>query len=162
MSTDTYKCYGCSGSPGPCGIDASTKDLLGQVSVGCRMAVQSMNQIMEHVEDAELLKLINRYKMQHEELEGDANDLLRKAGEVPPDPSLAGTAFSWISTEMKLTWNNETGEAAKLLMDGCNMGIQSISEYLNKNSSASSTSKELAARLISVEEELSRKLKKYL
>lgn len=161
MSTGAYKSCGCR-ETGPCGIDASTKDVLGQISVGCQMAVKSMNQIMEHVEEAALLKLINKYKMRHEELESDANDLLRKAGELPPEPPMAGSAFSWISAEMKLTWDDSTHQAAKLLMDGCNMGIQSISEYLNDNPKASSTSKELASQLVSLEEEFLQDLKPYL
>lgn len=33
-----------------------------------------MNQIMEHVDDSGMLKLINRCKMRHEELQADAND----------------------------------------------------------------------------------------
>ena len=79
MGKGGYGTFG-SGSCGPCGIDASTKDVLGQVSVGCQMAEDSMNQIMEHVDDGGMLKLINRCKMRHEELQADANDLLRKAG----------------------------------------------------------------------------------
>lgn len=160
MSTGTYKEF--KGSSSPCGIDVSTKDVLGQISVGCQMAVKSMNQIMEHVEDAQLLKLMNKFRMRHEELESDANDLLRKAGETPPNPPAAGSAFSWISAEMKLTLNDDVHEAAKLLMDGCNMGIQSLSEYVNDNPGASSTSKELASQLISAEEEFLQELKAYL
>ena len=160
---DTMKDRHCGhAGAGPCSIDTSTKDVLGQISVGCQMAVRSMNQIMEHLEDAGLLKLVNRYRMRHEELESDANDLLRKAGEAPPEPPMAGSAFSWISTEVKLSWKEDSSQAAKLLMDGCNMGIQSISEYVNSNPDASQTSKELASQLIAMEEELMQELKEYL
>lgn len=162
MRTETYKGCGCQNTSGPCGIDASTRELLGEVSVGCRMAVTSMNQIMEHTDDAALLKMVNKYKMRHEELESDASDLLRKAGETPPEIPAAGSAFSWISAEVKLAWNNDTQEAAKLLMDGCNMGIQAIGGYLNDYPGASQTSKELASQLISLEEEFMRELKAYL
>ena len=163
MGKGAYGTFGC-GSCGPCGIDASTKDVLGQVSVGCQMAEDSMNQIMEHVDNSGMLKLINRCKMRHEELQADANDLLRKAGETPPEPSVAGSAFSWLSAEVKMAMNDDTDthEAAKLLMDGCSMDIQSISEYVNDNPGASSTSKELASQLIALEEELMRELKVYL
>lgn len=162
MGTGTHRGCEFKSSPSPCSIDTSTKDVLGQISVGCRMAVKSMNQIMEHVEHAKLLKLINKFKMRHEELESDANDLLRKAGETPPELPAAGSAFSWISAEMKLTWNDNVHEAAKLLMDGCNMGIQSLSESLNDFPSASSVSKELASQVISLEEEFLQELKAYL
>ena len=77
---------------------------------------------------------------------------------------MAGNVFSWLSAEVKMAMNDDTDthEAAKLLMDGCNMGIQSISEYVNDNPGASSTSKELASQLIASEEELMRELKVYL
>ena len=58
--------------------------------------------------------------------------------------------------------NNLVYKAAKLLMDGCNIGIQAISEYVNDNPGASSTSKELASQLSASEEELMRELKVYL
>ena len=123
-----------------------------------------MNQSMETVSDSGMLKLINRCKMRHEERQADANDLPRKAGEPPPEPSVAGNVFSWLSAEVKMAMNDDTDthEAANLRMDDCSTGIQSISDSVNDNPGASSTSKELASQLIASEEELMRELKVYL
>ena len=163
MGKGAYGTFGC-GSCGPCGIDASTKDVLGQVSVGCQMAEDSMNQIMEHVDDSGMLKLINRCKMRHEELQADANDLLRKAGETPPEPSVAGNVFSWLSAEVKMAMNDDTDthEAAKLLMDGCNMGIQTLGERMNTLNQADSGAQALARKIIKAEQDLMKELQAYL
>lgn len=161
MSTGRFGC-GCGSGSGPCGIDGPTRDVLGEISVGCQMAMDSMDQIAGHVDDASLLKLIQRYRRRHEELEADAADLLRKAGERPPEPGMSKSAFAKVMAGVKLNWDESRHEAAKLLMDGCNMGIQSISEYMNRNPEASQTSKELAHQLVVLEEEMVQDLKEFL
>ena len=48
------------------------------------------------------------------------------------------------------------------MMDGCNMGIQSVSEYLNQYPQASQESKSLAKKLVETEEMFMKELKKFL
>ena len=57
------------------------------------------------------------------------------------------SAFSWLSTEMKMMFKDDNNQIAKIMMNGCNMGIQSISEDINKYSNASSESVSLAKSL---------------
>jgi hypothetical protein len=143
-------------------MDVSTKDILGEISVGCDMATGSMDHIMEHVQDENFLKMIHKYRVRHEELGTDAKDLFRKAGEKPPELGKAAGAFAWVTEEMKLAWNDPTKESAKLLMNGCNMGIQTISSYVNDNPQASQTSKDLAGQLIDTEEAFMQDLEAYV
>ena len=53
-------------------------------------------------------------------------------------------------------------QAAKILMDGCNMGIQSLSEYINKYKAASKESISIAKSLIKTEEDFMCDLKKFI
>ena len=71
-------------------------------------------------------------------------------------------AMSWISTEMKMLMREDSTQIAKIIMDGCNMGIQSVSEYVNKNKLASDDSIRLAKNLIKTEEDLMEEMKKFL
>ncbi len=43
---------------------------------------------------------------------------------------------------------------ADLITDGCNMGIKSLSKYLNQYKAADEQSKDIAKRLIQLEEKL--------
>ncbi len=53
-------------------------------------------------------------------------------------------------------------QIAKLMMDGCNMGIQSISEYQNKYKEASKEATELAKKLVKTEENFMQEMKQFL
>ena len=57
---------------------------------------------------------------------------------------------------------NSDSQIAKVLMDGCNMGIQSLSEYRNEYTGASEEAKKIAEKLISLEEDFMSGLKKFL
>ena len=70
--------------------------------------------------------------------------------------------MSLLSTEMKMLMNNTSAQAAKLMMDGCNMGIQTVSENLSKYGGADKEADDLAKRLIAMEEEFMSKLKLFL
>lgn len=44
--------------------------------------------------------------------------------------------MSWIKTNMKLAMNTSDETIAKLMTDGCNMGVKSLSRYLNQYKAA--------------------------
>lgn len=56
-------------------MDEQTRKLLEECSVGCRMAVESFEQIKEYVKDTEFKKLINEYTEKHRALEDEAVSL---------------------------------------------------------------------------------------
>ena len=51
---------------------------------------------------------------------------------------------------------------ADLITDGCNMGVKSLSRYLNQYKAADEQSKNIAKRLIQLEEGLSVNMRSYL
>ena len=51
---------------------------------------------------------------------------------------------------------------ADLMTDGCNMGVKSLSKYLNQYEAADEASKSLAKRLIGMEERLAQQIRPYL
>jgi hypothetical protein len=63
---------------------------------------------------------------------------------------------------MKMLVKRSDTEIAKIMMDGCNMGIQSIVEKSHEYANASEESKNLAERLVKEEEDFMEKLKQYL
>jgi len=63
---------------------------------------------------------------------------------------------------MKMMMHPSDHEVAKIMMDGCNMGIQSVSEYVNKYHDASQESQDSAKKLIKIEEEFMREMKGFV
>lgn len=141
---------------------SQTVELLKECNSGCKMAINSMDQVMDYVKDAKQLELIHSYEKKHENLEEQISEQLILNGAKEEEPGMMASAISWISTEMKMTMNQSDSQVAKIMMDGCNMGIQSVAEYLNKYIGASKESKELAKELLKVEESFMREMKQFL
>ena len=51
---------------------------------------------------------------------------------------------------------------ASLMTDGCNMGVKSLNKYLNKYKAADEVSKDIAKRLINLEEKLAIDIRQFL
>ncbi len=63
---------------------------------------------------------------------------------------------------MKLGMEESDGTIADLMTDGCNMGVKSLNRYLNQYKAADEVSKDIAKRLINLEEKLTIDIRKFL
>ena len=71
-------------------------------------------------------------------------------------------SMSWIKPNVKLAMEDTDATVADLMTDGCNMGVKSLSRYLNQYKAADEQSKNIAKRLIQLEEGLSVNMRSYL
>lgn len=143
-------------------MNEDTRKLLEECNSGCKMALGSMKQVKEYIQDEKLKKIVESYKQKHEQLEMESSNLLKEAGNSEKEPGVMASMFSWFTTEMKLMIEDDGHQIAKLMMDGCNMGIQSISEYQNKYKEASKEATELAKKLVKTEENFMQEMKQFL
>ena len=67
-----------------------------------------------------------------------------------------------MKTNMKLMVDDSDATIADLMTDGCNMGVKSLNRYLNEYKAADENSKDIAKRLINLEERLAIDIRKYL
>jgi hypothetical protein len=70
--------------------------------------------------------------------------------------------MSWVKTNWEMLIDGTDSKIAELMIDGCNMGIKSLSRYMNQYKAADERSKDLAKRLISSEEKLSNNMRQYI
>ena len=70
--------------------------------------------------------------------------------------------MSWMKTKVELVVNESDNTIADLMTDGCNMGVKSLSRYLNQYAAADEASKDITKRLIKLEEKLSVDMRDYL
>ena len=70
--------------------------------------------------------------------------------------------MSWIKTNMKLAMNTSDETIAELMTDGCNMGVKSLSRYLNQYKAADDRAKGITKKLINLETDLCSDLRVYL
>lgn len=143
-------------------MNEHTLKLLEECNSGCKMAVDSMNQALGYAKDSDLKTLLQLYKEKHERLEQESTDLLRESGHEEKEPGIMASAFAWATGEMKLMWEDDNNQIAKLMMNGANMGIQSITEYRHKYAKADEQAQTIAKKLVRVEEEFLQELKRFL
>ena len=136
--------------------------LLKECSSGCKMAIKSIGQIYEYVKDEKLADLLNAYRDKHEKFDQEITELLNENGKEEEEPSAMAKVCSWFDIEVKMFMNADEHQIAKLMMDGCNMGIQKLSEYVNKYTGASDEYVKLAKRIIKAEEDFMTEMKQFV
>lgn len=143
-------------------MNEDTIYLLRECNAGCKSATNSMEQVKPYISNEKLLSTINEYNDKHIKLGDECHQMLNEYNEEEKDPQITAKAFSWISTEMKLMMNNDTHKIADIMIDGCNMGIKSVSKYINKYEAASNESMNLAKKLVKIEQEFMNVMLEYL
>ena len=98
----------------------------------------------------------------HEKLQKEIQMLLEKYHDTGKNPNPMAQSMSWIKTNVKLAMEDTDATVADLMTDGCNMGVKSLSRYLNQYKAADEQSKNIAKRLIQLEEGLSVNMRSYL
>ena len=127
-----------------------------------KMAAESLGQIRDMVSDQELWKDITESYEKHQELDAKIKKTLSAMEEEGKEPGKMASAWSWMSTEMRMLAKGGDKEAASIVTDGCNMGIKTICGYKNQYSGASKAVMEIADELTGMEENLRDHMKKFL
>ena len=117
---------------------------------------------MDDVKSGELKGILNESLSTNENLQTDLRKLLQTYHDDGKEPNPMVKGMSWFKTKVKLTADNSDSTIAELMIDGCNMGVKSLSRYLNQYKAADEHSKELAGHLISAEEKLSVTMRQFL
>ena len=143
-------------------IEQDTIKLLRECDAGIKMGIDSIEEVLDYVGDEKLEKLLTKCKDEHVGLEDEINRLLDKYHDDGKEPALIAQGMSWMKTNMKLAMNESDSTIADLMTDGCNMGVKSLNKYMNKYKGADEVSKDIAKRLINLEEELTVNIRQYL
>lgn len=139
-----------------------TIKLLKECDAGSKMAVSSIDDVLDNVESKELLELLKETKKHHEKLGNDLHSMLNEHQADEKEPSMIAKGMSKMKTNVKIGMDHSDETIADLIVDGCDMGIKSLQRYLNKYPASDKSAKDVANRLISIEDELRRKLYAYL
>lgn len=143
-------------------INDDTIKLLRECNSGVKMGVISLDDVLGHVHDENLEKRLSECKQEHESLGDETHDLLNEYHDAGKEPNPMEKGMSWVKTNVQLAMNDSDKTIADLITDGCNMGVKSLSRYLNQYKAASEKAKDIAKRLINLEERLVVDLRAYL
>ena len=143
-------------------MEDDTIKLLRECNAGIKMGVSSIDEILDETTDPKLMQMLENVKEEHKRLGSETHRLLNDYDDAGKDPSPIDKGMSWIKTNVMMAVDAGDNTIADLITDGCNMGVKSLSRYLNKYKAADAQSKKIAKELIACESQLAEGLRPYL
>ena len=143
-------------------IHSDTIKLLRECNAGIKMGVASIEDVVDRVVDYDMYNILNKSRDEHNELGSKTRQLLNDYDDSGKEPNPIVKGMSKMKTTIKLTVNSTDAAVADLMTDGCNMGVKSLSRYLNQYPAAEEQVKDIAKKLIKIEEKLSVDMRSFL
>ena len=143
-------------------VEQDTIKLLRECDAGIKMGVSSIEDVVDHVKEKAFREKLVNCKKEHQTLQQEIDQLLDKYHDDGKEPNPIAKSMSWIKTNAKLAVDESDNTVADLMTDGCNMGVKSLSKYLNQYKAADENSKNIAKDLISIEAVLAENIRTYL
>lgn len=143
-------------------IHQDTIKLLRECDAGIKMGVDSIDEVRDYAKSAALKDALTECKSQHDKLKDELQQALERFGDDGKDPNPMAKSMSRVKTNFKLGLDMSDATIADLITDGCNMGIKSLSRYLNEYKAADESAKDITKKLISQEQQLVGQMRPYL
>ncbi len=142
--------------------ETDTEKLLKETDAGCKTAVNSIEAVIDRAESDRMRRLLQESLDTHQKLGEDVGAMLRENGEEGKSPNPMARGMAQMKIDMKMMMENSDHTIATLMMDGCNMGIQKLCEYVNQYAAASTEAKDMAKKLIDAETKFMEDLRAFL
>ena len=143
-------------------IEQDTIKLLRECDAGIKMGVSSIDDVLDATQDAKLRQVLVQSKQEHEKLKSEIQTHLNRFHDEGKNPNPIAKSMSWMKTNMKMGMEPSDHTIADLMTDGCDMGVKSLSRYLNQYKAADEFSKDITKRLIAIEDSLGENMRGYL
>lgn len=143
-------------------IEHDTIKLLRECDAGVKMGTASIDEVLGYVSADAFKKYLIDCKNEHIKLDHEIQRVLAQYEDEGKDPDPIAKGMSWMKTSVKLALNESDKTIADLMTDGCNMGVKSLNRYLNQYEAADEVSKDIAKRLINLEERLAIDIRRFL
>ena len=143
-------------------IEQDTISLLRECDAGIQMGVSSIDQVLGDVQDSKMRALLSSSKDEHHRLMKEVQSTLDRFHEDGKNPNPMAKTMATVKTNMEMMMKPSDATIADLITDGCNMGVKSLSKYLNQYAAADENAKDVCKKLISMEEQLAKDLRGYL
>ncbi len=143
-------------------IEQDTIRLLRECDAGVKMGVSALSEVIDDAQDAKLRDMLASNRQKHEALSASIEAALDRFHDDGKNPNPMAKTMSTVKTNMELMMKPTDATIADLIIDGCNMGVKSLSKYLNEYKAADESAKDICKKLIALEEQLAKDLRGYL
>ena len=107
-------------------------------------------------------ELIKKYNTDHIKLHEECHLILNEAGAEDKEPNMMAKMMGKLQSQMKLMSSGDTKKAAEILTDGCNMGMKTLSEFMNQYKNADSRAIMICEKIYQIEDQMMDELRAYL
>ena len=143
-------------------VEQDTIKLLRECDAGIKMGVSSIDDVLEYTSDEQFKNILSECKDKHIRLQEEMQGMLERFNDDGKEPNPMAKGMSWLKTNVKLILDESDNTIAELITDGCDMGVKSLNKYLNQYKAADERSKDIAKKLINLEERLAVDIRGYL
>ncbi len=143
-------------------IEQDIIKLLRECDAGIKMGIAAIDDVLEYMGSGMFKQLLSECKDKHLVLQEEIEKLLHEFHDDGKEPNPIAQGMSWMKTNIKLGMNESDKTIADLITDGCNMGVKSLSRYLNQYKAADEKSKDITKRLITLEDKLANDIRRFL
>ena len=143
-------------------INGDTVKLLRECDAGIKMGISSIEDVYPYAKSEPLKNSLRSCKNEHQKLENEIEKMLWEYHDEGKDPNPLAKSMSWLKTGVKLGIDESDSTIADLITDGCNMGVKTLNRYLNEYGAADEQSKDIAKKLINLEEQLAMEIRGFL
>lgn len=143
-------------------LSEDTLKLLRECDSGAKMAVKSIDEVLDEVKSPKLKKILTDSKEEHDKLKSEIYELLEKSDIEGNEPSPIASAMSWMKINVKMMTDKSDRTIAELMSEGCSMGIRSLCKYRNEYGNVRKEISDITNRLIDIETDLVLKLREFL
>ena len=137
-------------------------ELLKECDSGVKMGIQGIAGVRDDASGEDFKNLLQHYEEEHVKILGVIHEKLDEIGVSGKSSNSVARAMSNMTTDMKLMMNNSDEKIADIMMDGCNMGIKSVSKYMNQYAGASKDVMGIANDIVVLEQHFMNELRQYL
>ena len=143
-------------------IEEDTIKLLRECDQGIKMGISSIDQVISYVSSEKMKNVFLKSKMEHSKIENELEEMLSRFQDEGKNPNIFVQGMSKMKTNIELMINDSDYKIASIMVDGTNMGVKSLSRYLNQYKAASEEAKYITRKIIKLEEKLSKDLREFL
>lgn len=143
-------------------IEQDTIRLLRECDAGVKMGMEAIDEVSGRIQCEAFRRVLAESRRRHDELDAEIQRALRRFQDDGKELGLMAKGMSWVKNNALLTVKPGDETIADLMTDGCNMGVKSLHKYLNEYKAADESSKEIAKKLVNLEQKLAVDIRSYL
>lgn len=137
-------------------------ELLKECDSGVKMGIDGIKGVIDKALNEGLRNMLENYEEEHVRILDTIRGKLGEAGMDVKEPHPIAKFNLKVTTDIKMAVNDSDEKIANIMMDGCNMGIKSVSMYMNQYAGASKETMDIANSIVTLEQNFMNDLRQYL